>query len=316
MDLGDDSGAEAGEGESDEMPENSLHRRRGRDDDDEEEEEDDEDEADDDEDEMVANSIRRPHLADDSEMMENLIGRHHFHEGGDLIENFDRRPKFEDDGDLIEGYDGRVQVREEDDVVDNYGRRALASLDNDENQEPYEGMEFESEEAAKKFYNSYARRVGFSIRVSIYCRSKRDRSIISRRFVCSKEGFRRKKNATGESKTKRPRAITREGCKAMILVKKQNSGVWVLSKFQKEHNHQLAPPGKVHCLRSHRGDKDKTIRELTQELQRVNQKCASYRNHLLVVLKDLEEHLSKKVEDVRQSIREIEAEEQEHPYHK
>ncbi|KAF3962058.1 hypothetical protein CMV_013390 [Castanea mollissima] len=30
--------------------------------------------------------------------------------------------------------------------------------------EPYEGMEFESEEAAKAFYNSYARRVGFSTR--------------------------------------------------------------------------------------------------------------------------------------------------------
>ncbi|OMP05756.1 Zinc finger, PMZ-type [Corchorus olitorius] len=32
--------------------------------------------------------------------------------------------------------------------------------------EPYEGMEFESEEAAKAFYNSYARRVGFSTRDS------------------------------------------------------------------------------------------------------------------------------------------------------
>ena len=32
----------------------------------------------------------------------------------------------------------------------------------DTNLEPYEGMEFESEEAAKAFYNSYARRVGFS----------------------------------------------------------------------------------------------------------------------------------------------------------
>ncbi|MCD7458670.1 hypothetical protein HAX54_038867 [Datura stramonium] len=32
--------------------------------------------------------------------------------------------------------------------------------------EPYEGMKFESEESAKAFYNSYARRVGFSTRVS------------------------------------------------------------------------------------------------------------------------------------------------------
>ncbi|XXG40128.1 hypothetical protein AAC387_Pa01g0920 [Persea americana] len=81
---------------------------------------------------------------------------------------------------------------------------------------------------------------------------------------------------------------------------------------QKEHNHPLAPPGKVHCLRSHRGDKDKTIRELTHELERVNQKCAAYRSRLLMVLKDVEEHLTKKVEDVRQSIRDIESEEQDH----
>lgn len=33
-----------------------------------------------------------------------------------------------------------------------------------------------------------------------------------------------------------------------------------------------------------------------------------------MVLKDVEEHLTKKVEDVRQSIRDIESEEQEHLY--
>jgi len=112
-------------------------------------------------------------------------------------------------------------------------------------EEPFEGMEFESEEAAKLFYVNYARLNGFRARISRYCRSRRDNSIISRQIVCSKEGFREirtKKVMTDEGKTKRPRMITRVGCKAMIVVKKMNSGKWMVSKFEKEHNHSLSYP--------------------------------------------------------------------------
>lgn len=123
----------------------------------------------------------------------------------------------------------------------------------DTNLEPCQGMEFESEEAAKAFYNSYARRVGFSTRVSMSRRSRRDGSIIQRSFVCAKEGFRveREKHLV-DGRVKRPRAETRVGCKAMLVVKIQDSGRWVVSSFLKEHNHELVPPDKVHCLRSHR----------------------------------------------------------------
>uniref|UniRef100_A0A0A9FLW1 FAR1 domain-containing protein n=1 Tax=Arundo donax TaxID=35708 RepID=A0A0A9FLW1_ARUDO len=110
-------------------------------------------------------------------------------------------------------------------------------------EEPFEGTEFESEEAAKLFYVNYARLNGFRARISRYCRSRRDNSIISRQIVCSKEGFREvraKKVMTDEGKTKRPRMITRVGCKAMIVVKKLNSGKWMVSKFEKEHNHSLS----------------------------------------------------------------------------
>ncbi|GMY11043.1 protein FAR1-RELATED SEQUENCE 5-like [Fagus crenata] len=126
----------------------------------------------------------------------------------------------------------------------------------DTNLEPYEGMEFESEEAAKAFYNSYARRVGFSTRVSMSRRSRRDGAIIQRSFVCAKEGFRVDKDKPGrvDGRVKRPRAETRVGCKAMLVVKIQDShsGRWLVSNFIKEHNHELVPPDKVHCLRSHR----------------------------------------------------------------
>ncbi|GLU19636.1 hypothetical protein SLE2022_358740 [Rubroshorea leprosula] len=124
----------------------------------------------------------------------------------------------------------------------------------DSNLEPYEGMEFESEEAAKAFYNSYARRVGFSTRVSMSRRSRRDGAIIQRSFVCAKEGFRVDKDKPNrpDGRVKRPRAETRVGCKAMLVVKIKESGRWVVSAFIREHNHELVPPDKVHCLRSHR----------------------------------------------------------------
>ncbi|KAK6939135.1 MULE transposase domain [Dillenia turbinata] len=115
--------------------------------------------------------------------------------------------------------------------------------------EPYEGMEFDSEESARIFYNSYARRIGFGTRVSVYQRSRRDGSIICRQVVCSREGFRRRGSENG---TKRKRTVTRVGCKAQLTVKKQPSGKWAVSKFVKEHNHELVSPDKVHCLRSHR----------------------------------------------------------------
>ncbi|XP_071932275.1 protein FAR1-RELATED SEQUENCE 5-like isoform X2 [Coffea arabica] len=119
--------------------------------------------------------------------------------------------------------------------------------------EPYEGMEFESEEAAKAFYNSYARRVGFSTRVSSSRRSRKDGAIIQRSFVCAKEGFRNlNEKRTKDREIKRPRTITRVGCKASLSVKIQDSGKWLVSNFVREHNHQLVPPDQVHCLRSHR----------------------------------------------------------------
>lgn len=142
--------------------------------------------------------------------------------------------------------DERSQA-EDDEMVEI--ERALVANDGEAITEPYEGMEFESEEAAKIFYFAYSRRVGFNMRVSTYYRSKRDKSIISRLFVCSKEGFYVKKDAGSEGKIKRPREATRVGCKAMLMVKKNNCGKWVVSKFEKDHNHPLGSLKKLRKLR-------------------------------------------------------------------
>lgn len=112
--------------------------------------------------------------------------------------------------------------------------------------EPYVGQEFESEAAAHAFYNSFATRVGFIIRVSKLSRSRRDGSAIGRALVCNKEGYRMPDK---REKIVRQRAETRVGCRAMILVRKVSSGKWVVTKFVKEHTHPLTPgKGRRDCI--------------------------------------------------------------------
>lgn len=127
--------------------------------------------------------------------------------------------------------------------------------------EPILGMEFDSEEDARNFYNAYAKQTGFSIRVNSYYRSKKDNSIISREFCCSKEGFRREKRGrnmdlSDGAKRRRARPITREGCKALMTVRRQDDGKWYVAKLEKNHSHELVTPAMRHFLRSHKQEYD------------------------------------------------------------
>jgi hypothetical protein len=104
--------------------------------------------------------------------------------------------------------------------------------------EPCEGMGFDSEDAAKIFYDDYARRLGFVMRVMSCRRSERDGKILARRLGCNKEGH--CVSIRGKfGPVRKPRPSTREGCKAMIHVKYDKSGKWVITKFVKDHNHPL-----------------------------------------------------------------------------
>lgn len=97
----------------------------------------------------------------------------------------------------------------------------------DTNQEPCVGMHFESEEAARAFYDEYAKRVGFGTRVLSSRKSERDRSIISRGLGCRGGSVNQKQGGQ------------REVCRAMILLKREKSGRWVVRKFVRDHNHPL-----------------------------------------------------------------------------
>lgn len=109
-------------------------------------------------------------------------------------------------------------------------------------QEPFVGMEFDSEDAAKEFYDEYARRVGFVMRIDQCRRSEVDKRILSRRLSCNKQGYYVKmRDQFGP--VRKPRPTTREGCKAMMLVKVNKSGKWVATRFVKDHTHPMLVSG-------------------------------------------------------------------------
>ncbi|KAK9065569.1 hypothetical protein SSX86_014970 [Deinandra increscens subsp. villosa] len=96
--------------------------------------------------------------------------------------------------------------------------------------EPYVGLEFDSAEAAQEFYTFYGTQAGFKIRIGQLYRSRVDGSIISRRYVCSREGF---------------QTPVRTGCPAFIRVQKGDNGKWVLANIKTEHNHDLDSSGEI-----------------------------------------------------------------------
>ncbi|KAL4596975.1 hypothetical protein ACB092_12G202300 [Castanea dentata] len=162
-------------------------------------------------------------------------------------------------------------------MLDLYEGRELGIHEIDINVEPYVGMEFESEEAAMMYYDAYAKRLGFIIRVGNCHRSGREGSVISQRFLCNKEGFRVNNNKTRNTRSlevRKPRQITREGCT---------------------------------------DEKEKKIRELSTELSRANQQIAQCQEQLKIILKYIEHanHLTKSVQKIVENVKEIEAEGQE-----
>ncbi|XP_015886952.3 protein FAR1-RELATED SEQUENCE 5 isoform X1 [Ziziphus jujuba] len=183
--------------------------------------------------------------------------------------------------------------------------------------EPVIGMEFQSAENAREFYEMYGRRMGFTIRNNRTRRSLKDNAIIGREFVCSKEGFRAEKHANRLNRVLPSRPATREGCNAMLRIAAKDGGKWVIYGFVKEHNHELnpsnVPPRRSHRIAFCEDEKDLKIRELSTELHRERKKSAAYQEKLQMVWRYIEEHtqrLSLKVDVITKNMRELEAEEQ------
>ncbi|PIN12418.1 hypothetical protein CDL12_14969 [Handroanthus impetiginosus] len=113
---------------------------------------------------------------------------------------------------------------------------------------PKIGMEFDSEKAAYKFYNEYAREAGFSIRKHTVHKDITGK-IIDRSFCCACQGHRQKDKRDVNIKSHRPE--TRKGCPAMMSINGRYIGKYKVVNFVAKHTgHNLVSPSKTHLLRS------------------------------------------------------------------
>jgi len=117
-------------------------------------------------------------------------------------------------------------------------------------------MLFDNVESAKKFYKDYAHDLGFSIRTGQQ-RLDGNGVVEWKRFLCSRAGYRKKKetehnNSSKKSKKTRRTRQTRCGCEAYIYVKRTTEGKYKIAALKEGHNHAFVTPSKRHLLRSNR----------------------------------------------------------------
>ena len=97
----------------------------------------------------------------------------------------------------------------------------------------------------------YGGKMGFSIRREGFGKNRSTGELTSRKFVCSKEGFR--SNDKRDILTTKPRAETRTGCNAQLCMKlnrvKKN---FFVTHFVEFHNHPLVIQMCTHMLPSKR----------------------------------------------------------------
>ncbi|KAF7149702.1 hypothetical protein RHSIM_Rhsim02G0079400 [Rhododendron simsii] len=154
------------------------------------------------------------------------------------------------------------------------------------------------------------------MRVMSCRRSEIDGKILARQLGCNKEGHCLSTQGTLGS-VRKQRESTREGCKAMILVKSDKDGKWVVTKFVKDHNHPLVTAPRE--VRPAMDEKDKKIQELTTEIRGKKRLSALYQDQLTAFMKEVEEHsnqLSKKVQKVVNNLKEFEPLEKELSQHR
>ena len=168
------------------------------------------------------------------------------------------------------------------DIFENYENESMQQkmmMDELKSEQVFE-MTFDSHEEAGEFYNTYGRYAGFSIRKDDLKYDK-NHMAISRRWVCSREGYRSTKNADHDERVREPRGLTRVGCLATLRVKyDRKTGKWVVKDFVNDHNHPLVKPCGVPFLRSHRGVKSPDRAQATS-LRNVGIRTSQIRDFML-----------------------------------
>jgi hypothetical protein len=114
---------------------------------------------------------------------------------------------------------------------------------------PAVGMSFDSIHDVEEFYKEYAHEGGFSVRIG--SQNMLFGEIVNKRFLCSKNGF--KKELTNDpSKKRKSQVDIRCGRDAHIYVKLGTDKKYYISSMVGQHNHILCSPNKAPFLQSNR----------------------------------------------------------------
>ncbi|WCJ25499.1 FAR1-related sequence 5 [Euphorbia peplus] len=131
---------------------------------------------------------------------------------------------------------------------------------------PTIGKEFETLDDVFKFYNAYARNVGFSVRLYSSKKKKGTQEIIRKEYVCSKQG---KSKKFRQANAQRRRGQYRASCNAKLVVVRNKNHMFTVKTFTEEHNHSLLTPTKTPFLRSHR-QVSSVAKSLSEQMSTVN----------------------------------------------
>lgn len=114
-------------------------------------------------------------------------------------------------------------------------------------------MTFDNWEQGEEFYRAYAAHVGFSVHTGTRLVGEGGVALW-KRFVCSKQGFRKekKKVIAEHKKPKRNVKLTRCGCEAMIGLKRKVDGKCEIVWFVESHTHAPISPSKKQFIKSNR----------------------------------------------------------------
>lgn len=135
---------------------------------------------------------------------------------------------------------------------------------------PVVGMEFESYDDAYNYYNSYAKDLGFAIRVKSSWTKRNSKEKRGAVLCCNCEGFKTLKEASSRRKE------TRTGCLAMIRLRLVESNRWRVDEVKLEHNH-LFDPERAQNSKSHKKTDSGSKRKLDQSIDVEVQTIKLYR---------------------------------------
>ncbi|KAK2649033.1 hypothetical protein Ddye_016522 [Dipteronia dyeriana] len=146
------------------------------------------------------------------------------------------------------------------------------------------GKEFISVTDAKEFYKKFSKKfsyvTGFRMCKDRLCRDTYG-LITIRRLVCSKEGYRSKKNVKRTDRVRGHRGQTRDGFRAAFKINfDKEKMLWVVTEFANHHCHKLLSDNHSQFQQTHQHVQDCDVAQV-QSLRSVGAKTTQVMDHLL-----------------------------------